>query len=129
MPDEADVRELIALAVKENKTVYLPKVSGGDLELRRYEGENSLEKGAFGILEPTGEQLSDTDFSKIDLAIIPGMAFDKAGNRLGRGKGFYDKLLKNMPRTYKIGVCFPFQFLDSLPAEDHDIKTDTIIYD
>ncbi len=64
----------------------------------------------------------------IDLALIPGVAFDKYNYRLGRGLGWYDKLLKQNPHIYKIGICYKEQLIDKLPTEDHDIKMDEVIY-
>ena len=84
-----------------------------------------MERGAFGILEPTGEVFSDYD--NVDAAIIPGMAFDGHGNRLGRGKGYYDRLLPRLTKAYKIGVCFPFQYFDEIPSEEHDVVMDCVV--
>jgi 5-formyltetrahydrofolate cyclo-ligase len=125
LPDEADVFALIDNAYNNGKCVLLPKVVGEDLELHIYKGVESLERGAFGILEPTGEVFSDYD--NVDAAIIPGMAFDRYGNRLGRGKGFYDRLLPRLKNSYKIGVCFPFQYFDEIPCEAHDVRMDCVV--
>ena len=123
--DEVDVSSIINDAYANGKLVLLPKVVGDDLELHTYKGVESLERGAFGILEPTGEVFYD--FDDVDVVIIPGMAFDRLGNRLGRGKGYYDRLLPRLRNTYKIGVCFPFQFLDDIPSEAHDVKMDCVV--
>ena len=72
-----------------------------------------------------GEQF--TDYDKIDLALVPGMAFDAAGHRLGRGKGYYDRFLGEHPHIYKIGVCFPFQRVAEVPSEAHDVVMDEVI--
>lgn len=125
LPDEVDVFALIDNAYNNGKCVLLPKVVGDDLELRIYKGVESLACGAFGILEPTGEVFWDYD--SIDLAIIPGMAFDRYGNRLGRGKGYYDRLLPRLKNAYKIGVCFPFQYFDEIPCEEHDVRMDCVV--
>ena len=90
-----------------------------------YNKNASLNKGAFNIMEPYGTPY--TNYSEIDLAIIPGMAFDNNGNRLGRGKGYYDRLLEKMTSIYKIGICFPFQMVDNVPTECTDIKMNEII--
>lgn len=127
LPDEVDTKILLDSAVFMGKTVLLPVVVGDSLELRVYEGLDSLSQGAFGILEPTGMIYPQSDYDKIDLAIIPGMAFDVYGNRLGRGKGYYDRLLPNLSNTYKVGVCFPFQKLDCIPSEPHDIKVNEVV--
>ena len=100
-------------------------VVGDDLELRLYAGDDRLAPGAFHIEEPRGEPF--TDYAGIDLAVIPGVAFDRAGNRLGRGKGYYDRLLPRLADTYKIGLCYPFQLADSLPAEAHDVRMDEVV--
>lgn len=107
----------------EGLLILLPVVVGDDLELRIFDGTTS--EGAFHIQEPTGELF--TDYASIDLAIIPGMAFDPDGHRLGRGKGYYDRLLPRLPRAYRLGLCFPFQLLDTVPAEEHDIKMDEVV--
>ena len=77
----------------------------------------------YNIIEPIGESISP---SKLDLIIVPGVAFDKNKNRLGRGKGFYDKLLSEVT-CCKIGICYDFQLLEYLPCEDHDIKMNLIV--
>lgn len=127
LPDEVDTRELIERCVEEGKKVLLPKVTGEtSMELRLYTGSADLAIGAFGILEPSGSTF--TDFNTIEVAVIPGMAFDSYGNRLGRGKGYYDRFLSTLPaRMYKIGVCFDFQKFEHIPAETNDIRMDIVI--
>jgi 5,10-methenyltetrahydrofolate synthetase len=127
LPDEVDVRLLIKDAFESGKKVLLPVVKGDELELHLYEGEASLKEGAFGIMEPTGPLFAPIHYDEIELAIIPGMAFDSAGHRLGRGKGYYDRLLPNLRDAKLIGVCFPFQFLEEVPAEAHDISVCKVI--
>ncbi len=108
-----------------SKDIYLPVIKGDMLEFRLFTDINKLEKGSqFGIYEPKGEILKD--YKTIDLAIIPGVAFDNHNNRLGRGRAFYDKILKSID-TIKIGICFNFQILDIIPTENTDIKMDMII--
>lgn len=108
------------------KTLLLPCVRGEELDIRYFEGREKLAPGAgFAILEPVGELF--TELSKIDLVLVPGVAFDRKKNRLGRGKGYYDKILKQT-RACKLGVCFDFQYLDEVPTEEHDICMDAVIY-
>lgn len=109
------------------KQVLLPVVDGSDLVLKCYERPASLREGAFHIMEPIGEPFPVSRYAEIDLAVIPGMAFDRAGHRLGRGKGYYDRLLPRLPKAYKLGVCFPFQLLDSIPCEEHDVVMDDVV--
>ena len=95
-----------------------------ELELRKYTGKENLTKGNFHIEEPTGEPISEWD--TIDLAFIPGVSFDRQGNRLGRGKGYYDRLL-HKASLYKIGICFHFQLRETpLPADALDIPMDEV---
>ena len=105
--------------------ILLPVVVGDDLELRLYTGPEDLKPGAYGIEEPTGELF--TDYADIDFIVVPGVAFDRNGNRLGRGKGYYDRLLPRIPSAHKAGICFPFQLVEEVPAEPFDIRMDEII--
>lgn len=107
----------------KKKNILLPVVINEELELRLYTGKANLKIGKFDILEPEGDLWSD--YSKIDMAIIPGVAFDTSGNRLGRGKGFYDRLLPAL-ECHKVGICFSFQLLNNIPHESHDIKMNYI---
>lgn len=127
LADEVDVRPLIKNAYDSGKKVLLPVVKGEELELRLYEGEASLKEGTFGIMEPTGPLFAPENYDEIQLAIIPGMAFDAAGHRLGRGKGYYDRLLPKLKTARLTGICFPFQLLDEVPAEVHDIPVHEVV--
>ena len=123
LSDEVDILPLISWLVAEGKTVLLPKVLDDEtMELRRYISPADLAEGAFHIQEPVGAAF--TDYEMIDVALVPGMAFDAAGHRLGRGKGYYDRFLSAHPRLYKIGVCFPFQRVPLVPSEPHDVCMD-----
>ncbi len=94
--------------------------------LKKKEFANSLfEKGAFNTLQPTNATPYQGSF---DVIIVPGVAFDKQGYRLGYGKGYYDRFLKDHANSFKIGLAYPFQVLDHIPHESHDIKVDFICY-
>ena len=128
LPDEVDTHGFIDELTAEGKTVYLPKViSDEDMVLCSYTGAESLKEGAFGIMEPIGEEMSADEV--IDVVLVPGMAFDGNGNRLGRGKGYYDRFLNTLsnPRPKLIGVCFDFQKTDVVPTEPTDVKVDVVI--
>ena len=126
LPDEVPTQQLIDQLVAQGKTVLLPRVvSDTDMELRRYTGRHDLQAGAFGIMEPTGALF--TDYAAIDVAIVPGMAFDAAGHRLGRGKGYYDRFLSRIPQVYKIGLCFSWQIVGEVPCDAHDIVMDQVL--
>lgn len=119
LPDEVQTLSLIDRLTACGKTVLLPRVvSATDMELRRYTGRHDLQPGAFGIMEPTGEVFHD--YGAIDVAVIPGVAFDVEGHRLGRGRGYYDRLLPRLTHAYLLGVCLSWQLVDSVPCESHD---------
>ena len=124
LPDEVSTERL--LDCSGGKAVVLPRVTGpATMELCLYDGPVSLSEGAFGIMESTGQAF--TAYQEIDLAVVPGMAFDAQGNRLGRGRGYYDRLLPLLPRAYKIGLCFPFQLIGNVPTQPTDIAMDEVI--
>lgn len=124
LKDEVDTHEFIRKWSRK-KRILLPVVVGDDLELRIYTGPKDMAIGAYGINEPTGELF--TDYAAIDFIAVPGVAFDRSGNRLGRGKGYYDRLLPRIPSAYKAGICFPFQLVEEVPAEAFDIRMDEVI--
>ena len=126
LADEVDVRKAITRLCDYGIDVFLPQVvSDNEMVFRRYDGLDSMHKGAFGIMEPTGFLLDDID--TINVIVVPGVAFDSFGNRLGRGKGYYDRMLIKMTNSYKIGVCFNFQKLEKIPVEPNDVKMDIVI--
>jgi len=124
LKDEVDTHEFIR-KWSRLKRILLPVVVGDDLELRVYTGPEDLAIGAYGIEEPTGARF--TDYAAIGFIAVPGVAFDRNGNRLGRGKGYYDRLLPRIPAAYKAGICFPYQLVEEVPAEPFDIRMDEII--
>lgn len=122
LPDEISTREFIDRWA-EKKQFYLPRVNGLNLEILPYD-RSRLHLGAFRIEEPSGSDL--TPVGQIDLVVVPAVAYDRKGNRLGRGKGYYDRLLKNCNAT-KIGVGYDFQLVDEIETEPHDIPVDIVI--
>ena len=125
--DEVDIRPLIARLVGQGMSVVLPKVVDDEtMELRRYTSEADLVEGAYHIMEPVGERFTADD--QIDVVLVPGMAFDAAGHRLGRGKGYYDRFLAgNCHTALKIGVCFPFQRVAEVPSGEYDVAMDEVV--
>lgn len=123
MKDEVQTHSFIE-KWSQTKRIVLPVVVGDVLELRLYTGPADLAIGSYGIAEPIGEPF--TDYADIHLVVVPGVAFDAAGHRLGRGKGYYDKLLPLIAAP-KIGICFPFQLIEEVPAEPFDICMNAVI--
>ncbi|MDP4270684.1 MAG: 5-formyltetrahydrofolate cyclo-ligase [Bacteroidota bacterium] len=110
----------------ENKTILLPVVHHKELKIKRFTGMNQMTRGIFNVMEPTGEFIEHYD--SIDLVIVPGLAFDLNKNRMGYGKGFYDRLLP-MIEAKKAGICFEFQLFEQIPADTFDQPMDLILTD
>lgn len=126
LEDEVNTKELL-LKWSKHKTLFLPKVDHDILTIHPYNGQESLQEGAFHIMEPNTQEIHD--YSDIDLVVVPGMAFTLSGHRLGRGKGFYDRLLsrKELINVKKIGLAFSFQILPDVIDENHDVMMDEVI--
>ncbi|MDE6134952.1 MAG: 5-formyltetrahydrofolate cyclo-ligase [Muribaculaceae bacterium] len=124
LPDELSTHAFLECG-HGSKTYYLPRVNGLDLEILPYR-QTHTHLGAFRIEEPDG---TDTvDIENIDLIVVPGIAFDRLGNRVGRGKGYYDRLLSRS-RAVTVGVCYDFQMVDEIDTDGHDIPVDFVIAD
>ena len=124
LPDEVISGEAIDTLATQ-KRVVLPRVAGDDMDFYPYD-PTAMEIGSFGISEPQTEVAIDP--SKIDVIIVPGVAFTLSGMRCGRGKGYYDKYLsRNGFRAIKIGVCYKEQLAEDIPSEPHDILMDCVI--
>jgi 5-formyltetrahydrofolate cyclo-ligase len=125
MEDELATHDFVCKWAQK-KRLILPCVKGETLDLRVFEGVDFLEEGErYGIPEPVGPIFRKED--EIDLIVVPGVAFDRQRNRMGRGKAYYDRLLKSLS-AYKIGLCFNFQMLEQVPVDEHDIKMDKIVF-
>lgn len=123
LPDELSTREFLD-KWQGRKRMYLPRVNGIDLDILPYE-RTRTHLGAFRIEEPDGDDV--TDVSEIDLIVVPAVAYDSSGRRVGRGKGYYDRLLATA-RAVKVGVAFDFQLVDDdIDTEAHDVSVDYVI--
>jgi len=109
--------------VDDEKVFYLPTVCNKKIEPILYTGEKDLIIGKYGICEPCDSKKKP---KLLDLVIVPGIIFDKFGNRVGFGKGYYDIFLSGL-KTIKVGVAFSWQIVESLPAESHDVSMDLIV--
>ena len=121
LPDELPT-ECMLNKWEGEKNLFLPVIDGENLVIKRYDKE-SVRVGAFGIIEPLGAEI---DSEIIDFIIVPAVAFDRNLNRLGRGKGYYDRLLSES-KAFFAGVGYHAQLLDYIPVEEHDIKMNCII--
>ncbi len=121
---EVHTHQMIALALLSKK-VLLPKMSQQEIIPSLILSMENLLQSEHGILEPI--DALPVKHSTIDLVIVPGIAFDSFGHRLGFGKGYYDKFLKKATHAVKIGLAFDFQVVDSLPSEAHDVAMDIVV--
>jgi len=122
IPDELQTQQTISKWCLEKK-ILLPSIDGNKLVLKHYFSEGKLIQKTLGIWEP---DLTDSYEGNVDLVIVPGIAFDHKKNRLGRGKGYFDRFFKKC-KPFKIGVGFDFQLMNSVPMSKHDIKMDKIV--
>lgn len=124
---EVDVSSLFDA---KEKYFYFPRVKSNELEICRVLSFSDLEKGSFGILEPK-QNCEIISPNLLDFILVPGVAFDKKGGRLGKGKGFYDRLLAQFSQKSKkpflISLAFPFQMVSEIPKEEHDVLINQII--
>ncbi len=126
LPDEVDTRHFVDTLLHEGKTVVLPKcVDKEHIEPRQYTGPDDLAEGIYNLLEPVGKPYDA--LGDIELIIVPGMSFDEQGHRLGRGRGYYDRFLAQVPQAYKIGVCFDFQRVKQVPVDENDQVMDEVL--
>ena len=120
-----DEVQIAPLAEMVECRVVLPRVKGDDMEFYDYSSAD-MTVGAFGISEPQGEEAVGAQF--IDLMVVPGVAFTEEGDRLGRGKGYYDRYLSREGfRAYCVGVCYEHQVVGELPVEPHDRRMDEVV--
>ncbi len=126
---EVNTEEMIREAKKLGKIVTVPVCRRNRITLMPciLDDNARLEKGPYGVPEPAAQR--PIPLKDVDLIVVPGIAFDKKGNRLGRGKGCYDRFLKKLPRQItSIGLAFSFQILPSIPARTHDVKVSRVLF-
>lgn len=124
---EIDTKVLILDMIKEGKRVYVPKILGKNMILIEITSLDNLIQNKFKILEPIGDK-NEIDVDNLDLVIMPGIVFDRKGNRIGYGGGFYDRYLENSKSTLKkIALAYSIQLLENIDVENHDLKVDLII--
>lgn len=122
LPDELSTLEFID-KWHMMKQFFLPRVNGINLDILPYD-RSHLRLGAFQIEEPDGDDL--TDIREIEMIVVPAMAYDRKGNRVGRGKGYYDRLLADT-KALKVGVAYDCQLVDEIEADDFDVPVDIVV--
>ncbi len=130
LDEEVDTRRILKLAFEEKKHVLLPVVIQETQEMISAEliAPDQMKPGKYGIMEPEGWS-SPFPMRDLDMVIVPGLAFDKKNNRLGRGKGYYDRFLSKLhSKVSTIGLAFDIQLTNELPVEPHDVKLDLVVH-
>ena len=118
---EPDTDALMSLIAADGKQLLLPRIEDGELAV--CDGEGPMVASSFGVPEPTGPALP---FDVVDFVIVPGLAFTKAGDRLGYGSGYYDRFLSRVLAP-NAGVCFREQLVDELPVTEHDVRVQHVV--
>ena len=119
--NEVDTHKINEAVITAGKKLILPRVKDKEnMEAVEYNG--NFQKGSMGITEPAGKPYE----GKIDLIIVPGIAFDREGNRIGFGRGYYDRFLEKYPQAQRVSLIYDFQLIESIPAEEHDKKTELL---
>jgi 5-formyltetrahydrofolate cyclo-ligase len=125
LDDEVDTHRFIE-KWNGKKTILLPVIEGDNIYFATYDGmKDMVQEDRFGLLEPGNSNIYN--IKTIELIVVPGVAFDQENNRLGRGKGFYDRAL-SYSTCPKIGICFPHQYVEKLPVDYHDVKVDKVMF-
>ncbi|MBI1820478.1 MAG: 5-formyltetrahydrofolate cyclo-ligase [Nitrospirae bacterium] len=128
--NEVETDEVIRKSLEAGKQVVVPWLNDktDQIELSELKDlRTELRENKYGIKEPYGPFIRPVDRRSVQLAVIPGVAFDPSGNRIGFGKGFYDKLFSQNRTALLIGLAFEFQIVKSIPSEEHDIKMNKIL--
>jgi 5-formyltetrahydrofolate cyclo-ligase len=127
---EVDTLTLLEGVLKAGKKLYLPRVSKDRSQLGFYEVKDltKLEPGAFGILEPQPRRPARV--GDLDMMILPGLAFDRRGSRLGFGKGYYDRILPSLKKSaLSVGLCYSFQVIDRVPVNGADVPVKALLHE
>ena len=125
---ELFTHDIIKHALDRGKHIAVPKVVGdGEMQFFEIYSLSDCVPGAFGILEPQGKRSVNPSQCKAPLALLPGLAFTMDGIRLGYGGGYYDRYFARQKKAFRIGLCYDFSLLKSLPCEPHDLRADFVV--
>ncbi len=124
--NEVDTEVIVQSAFTDGKQLLFPVTDAESGELTPYYADENTEfkKGAFSVNEPQSERKAD--IKKIDVVVVPGIAFDRKGNRVGFGKGCYDKFLSKTDAV-RVGICYDFQLCEAIETNENDVKMDFLI--
>jgi 5-formyltetrahydrofolate cyclo-ligase len=128
---EVDTHEIIRCLLANDKSVVVPWCKGMELRLARIKTMNELAPRTLGLLEPNSEirntPAREVRPDQIQTFLVPGLAFTTSGDRLGYGRGYYDRLLSAARESFKVALCFDCQIVESLPVAEHDVPMDVVV--
>lgn len=125
--NEVSTVQLLRDALAAHRSLVLPRVDGAELVFRRIHALDDLAPGSFGILEP-GPETEPVALEELELIVLPGVAFDRRGHRLGYGKGYFDRALQAAGRgPQRVGLAYDFQLVEVLPTFEHDMQLDLLV--
>lgn len=127
---EVMTKPIIDDCIEKNKQLYIPLCNTQikEIVLCKFDGWDKLKPSKFGILEPDKDHIRISNRSILDMAIVPGAVFDRKGNRIGYGAGYYDKFFNTLKKNIlKIAVCYSFQVVDSITPSQYDVPMDYIV--
>ncbi len=122
--NEIDTTEIIRYCKENGKRLAAPRVNGDTMEFYYFTDETDMKQGAYDIWEPTGTEAVEDEES---LVIMPGVAFDLSCNRIGYGKGYYDRYLSAHPHMKKVALAYDFQIVGRIKREVHDVRPDVVV--
>jgi 5-formyltetrahydrofolate cyclo-ligase len=129
--NEVDTTDIIAFALQQGKKVFLPGMARDGIDMDMFEIhdiQKDLAPGRFGVMEPKHHLRKCAEYDRIYLCIMPGIAFDRRGNRIGWGKGYYDSFLRKLPSTVKkFALAYDFQVIKKIDAGKNDVPIDGLI--
>lgn len=130
LAEEVPTEEIITKCLAEGKRVVLPRVKDDKIILSQIKDNKSLEKSTLGIFEPSLNNFVPVNLEEIEVGVIPGIVFDLNKNRIGFGKGYYDRFLEGVRKKgkiYLIGLAFDLQIVEKIPTSNFDVKMDKVI--
>ena len=131
-PPEVETRLLLEEALRRKKKLFVPRLDSvaQKIDMIELRDLSDLRPGSYGILEPKKPEPMKSDaFGFLDCVLVPGLAFDRAGHRLGRGKGYYDRFLSTLPsRVVRYGLAYDIQMFDQIPTTPMDVKVDKVFF-
>lgn len=120
---EVNLLPLASAALALRKQTAFPRVNDSELEFYQVQTLSEFVQGTFGVMEPVSSEKISAEHG---LVLVPGLAFDTEGGRMGYGKGYYDRYFARYPECCKIGICYEMQLISKVPCDQHDVRMDGV---